>query len=152
MPLEIGSRAPDFTLRNQFREEISLSDLKGSKVALVFIPFAFTGTCQSEMCDIRDNLHRFNESDIKVLAITCNTLHSNGVWAEQQGFQFDILSDFWPHGQTASAYGAFNEAVGAANRVTFLLDEEGVITGVISSDSLGVARDFAEYEKVLAGA
>ena len=149
MPLAIGTPAPDFTLRNQRREEISLADLKGSKAAIVFIPFAFTGTCQSEMCALRDNLHRFNDSDVRVVAITCNTLHSNGAWAEREGFQFDILSDFWPHGQTATAYDAFNEMVGAAHRVTYFLDENAIVTSVIASEGPGVARDFAEYEKLL---
>ena len=151
MSLAVGTPAPPFKLRNQRREEVSLEDLKGSRSAIVFIPFAFTGTCQGELCDIRDNLHKFNNADVKVVAITCNTLHSNGAWAEQQGFTFDILSDFWPHGEVSRAYDNFNEMAGAANRTTYFLDEDGIITNVIVADGPGMARPFAEYEVALSG-
>ncbi len=151
MSLTVGSPAPGFSLRNQHRQPVSLEDLKGSKAAIVFIPFAFTKTCQGELCEIRENLHRFNESEVRVVAITCNTLHSNRVWAEQEGFTFDILSDFWPHGETARAYDTFNETFGYAERTTYFLDEQGVISGVIASDQLGMARPFSEYEALLAG-
>jgi len=143
--LEIGTTAPDFGLRNQNRELVALDDLKGSKSVIVFIPFAFTRTCEGELCQIRDEYAMFNEADARVIAITCNTLHSNRVWAEQQGFQFDILSDFWPHGEVARAYGTFNEERGYAERTTYFLDADGVITGLTRSDELGVARDFQDY-------
>lgn len=149
MALDIGTPAPGFSLRNQHRERVALDDLKGAKSVIVFIPYAFTDTCQGELCEIRDNLHRFNNSNTRVVAITCNTLHSNAMWAEQQGFTFDILSDFWPHGQTAVAYGSFDDRFGYAKRTTYFLDEEGVITAVVKSDELGVARSFDEYEAAL---
>jgi peroxiredoxin len=149
MPLETGTPAPPFALRNQRREKVALEDLRGSKVTLVFIPFAFTNTCQGELCEIRDNLHRFTDAETRVLAITCNTLHSNAAWAEQQGFTFDILSDFWPHGATARAYDTFDEDFGYARRTTYFIDEEGVITDVILSEELGVARPFSEYQAAL---
>lgn len=149
MSLVVGTPAPDFALRNQHRELVSLEDLKGSKATIVFIPFAFTKTCQGELCEIRDNLHRFDDSGVRVMAITCNTFHSNAAWAEQQGYTFDILSDFWPHGETARAYESFNETYGFAERTTYFLDEEGVITGVFASDGIGTARPFAEYEAAL---
>ncbi|HEX9762766.1 MAG TPA: redoxin domain-containing protein, partial [Acidimicrobiia bacterium] len=131
--------------------KVALDDLKGAKSVIVFIPYAFTNTCQGELCEIRDNLHRFNNSNVRVVTITCNTLHSNGMWAEQQGFSFDILSDFWPHGQTATAYDSFDDRFGYAKRTTYFLDEEGVITAVVKSDELGVARSFEEYEAALSG-
>jgi len=143
--LEIGTTAPDFGLRNQNRELVALEDLKGSKSVIVFIPFAFTRTCEGELCQIRDEYAMFNEAGARVIAITCNTLHSNRVWAEQQGFQFDILSDFWPHGEVARAYDTFNEERGYAERTTYFLDADGVIAGLTRSDELGVARDFQDY-------
>ncbi len=149
MSLETGVPAPGFALQNQRREVVSLEDLKGSKAALVFIPYAFTKTCEGELCEIRDNLHRFNDSGVRVVAITCNTRHANAAWAEQQGFTFDILSDFWPHGETARAYDSFDDVYGYATRTTYFLNEEGVITGVVASDELGVARPFAAYEAAL---
>jgi peroxiredoxin len=71
------------------------------------------------------------------------------VWAEQQGFAFPILSDFWPHGKVAASYGCFNETFGYAERSTFFLDSEGVITEIVASDRLDVPRDFDEYSKAL---
>lgn len=149
MTLEIGTPAPDFSLLNQNREPVTLEDLKGSKSVIVFIPFAFTRTCEGELCQIRDEYSLFNEADAQVIAITCNTLHANKMWREQQGFQFDILSDFWPHGMVSRKYETFNEGYGYAERTTYFLDEEGVITGVTRSNQLGEARDFDDYRAAL---
>lgn len=149
MPLEIGTPAPEFTLLNQNREPVALDDLKGSRSVIVFIPFAFTRTCEGELCQIRDEYSLFNDSDARVAVITCNTLHANRVWSDQQGFQFDILSDFWPHGSVARKYDTFNEGYGYAERTTYFLDVEGIITGVTHSDQLGEARDFEAYRAAL---
>lgn len=149
MPLEIGSAAPDFTLLNQDRQPVSLDSLRGSRSVIVFIPFAFTRTCEGELCQIRDEYSLFDEADARVVAITCNTLHANRVWAEQQGFQFDLLSDFWPHGATARRYDTFNETFGYAERTTYFLDAEGVIVDVSRSENLGEARPFEEYRAAL---
>ena len=150
MPLDVGTAAPGFRLLNQNREPVSLADLKGSTSVLVFIPYAFTRTCQGELCQIRDEAAVFNDVNAKVVAITCNTLHANRVWAEQQGFEFDILSDFWPHGAVAREYETFNETFGYAERTTYFLNHEGVITGVSRSENLGEARDFDDYRRALA--
>jgi peroxiredoxin (alkyl hydroperoxide reductase subunit C) len=150
LPLAIGAPAPEFTLLNQNREPVSRDDLKGSKSVIVFIPFAFTRTCESELCQIRDEYTMFNDADARVVAIDCNTLHANRVWADQQGFLFDILSDFWPHGEVSRRYDTFNETFGYAERTTYFLDEDGVITGVTRSDELGQARNFDDYVSLLA--
>lgn len=150
MTLAVGATAPDFKLRNQRREEVGLSDLKGARSVIVFIPFAFTGTCEGELCQIRDEAAMFNDAEARVVAITCNTLHSNALWAEQQGFNFDLLSDFWPHGEVAKSYEAFNETFGYAERVTYFLDEAGVITDVVASSGIGEARNFDGYVEALA--
>ncbi|HET9260875.1 MAG TPA: redoxin domain-containing protein [Acidimicrobiia bacterium] len=149
MPLDVGTPAPDFTLLNQDREPVSLDDLRGSRSVIVFIPFAFTRTCEAELCQIRDEYSLFNEADTRVVAITCNTLHANKVWSEQQGFLFDILSDWWPHGAVSRKYETFNEGFGYAERTTYFLDENGIITAVTSSENLGERRDFDEYKSVL---
>jgi peroxiredoxin len=149
MPLEIGSAAPDFTLLNQDRQPVSLDSLKGSRSVIVFIPFAFTRTCEGELCQIRDEYSLFDEAEARVVAITCNTLHANRVWAEQQGFQFDLLSDFWPHGATARLYDTFNETFGYAERTTYFLDAKGVIVDVSRSENLGEARPFEDYRAAI---
>lgn len=150
MTLEVGTRAPHFELRNQRREKVSLDDLGGEKAALVFIPFAFTRTCQGELCEIRDNQAIFDEVGTRVVAVTCDTTAANARWSEENGFGFDILSDFWPHGEVSRLYDTFDEAFGYAKRTTYFLDHQGTITHVIASDELGVARPFAAYEKALA--
>ena len=149
MPLEAGTPAPGFTLLNQNREPVTLDDLKGARSVIVFIPFAFTRTCEGELCQIRDEYSVFNDAGARVVAITCNTFHSNRVWSEQQGFQFDILSDWWPHGAVSRQYETFNEDFGYAERTTYFLDEQGVITDVARSSHLGEARDFEAYRAAL---
>lgn len=147
--LEVGMKAPDFTLRDQHREKRSLAELAGAPAMIVFMPFAFTRTCEGEMCSIRDNLDYLQSKGARVFVITCDTLNSNRVWAEQQGFTFPILSDFWPHGKVAKEYGCFNETFGYAERSTFFIDGEGTITDIVSSGELGVAREFSQYETAL---
>lgn len=149
MTLATGTPAPDFTLLNQNREPVSLEDLKGSRSFIVFIPFAFTRTCETELCQIRDESALFDGADARPVAITCNTIHANRVWRDQQEFQFDILSDWWPHGAVSRKYDSFNESYGYAERTTYFLDEIGVITGSTRSNSLGEARDFEAYRKAL---
>ena len=149
MTLAIGTKAPEFTLLNQQREPVSLDDLKGSRSVIVFIPFAFTRTCESELCQIRDEFSIFDEADARVVAITCNTLHANKVWSDQQGFQFDILSDWWPHGAVSRKYETFNEGYGYPERTTYFLDDDAVITQLTRSDRLGEARDFEIYRGVV---
>ncbi len=92
------------------------------------------------MCSIRDNLTQLNDLDANVVVISCDTRFVHKKWAEEQGFEFPILSDFWPHGDTARAYGSFNETKGVANRMTYVLDADGIVWEVIDSGSLGVAR------------
>jgi peroxiredoxin len=150
MPLAIGTVAPDFNLYDQNREQISLEDLKGSNALVVFIPFPFTGHCDNEGCQLRDGLASLAELDAKVVVITTHAIPTNAKWASENGFEFPVLSNFWPHGDVVQAYGAFNEIVGSANRVTYVLDKEGVIRDVISTDSLGTPREYELYGEALA--
>jgi mycoredoxin-dependent peroxiredoxin len=149
VPLAVASPAPDFTLLNQDREPVSLDDLKGSMSVIVFIPFAFTRTCEGELCQIRDEHAMFSDAGTRVVAITCNTFHANKVWSEQQGFQFDVLSDWWPHGAVSRRYETFNEGYGYPERTTYFLDEDGIIAGVTRSEHLSEARNFADYRAAL---
>jgi peroxiredoxin len=149
MVAEVGVRAPDFELRDQNYQTRTLADLSGSKAMVVFIPWAFTRTCQSELCTLRDNLSSLETRGAKVVVITCDSVASNRRWAKDQDFTFPILSDHWPHGTTAQSYGCFNPALGVAMRSTYVLDPEGVITEIIATDQIDQARDFAEYERAL---
>ena len=149
MAAEIGSPAPDFALYSQDREEVTLESLKGRKSLVVFIPFPFTGTCEGELCDIRDNMARLNELDANVVAITTNPLFSNKEWADQNDFGFPVLADFWPHGAVTDAYGTFDPKVGAANRSTYVLDADGVVRSIVATESRKFARDFDDYVAAL---
>ena len=150
MPAEIGQPAPDFTLPDQQNNKVSLSDFKGKKTLLVFIPFPFSGPCSTELCAIRDDYPELQQSgDNNIVVITCDQRHANRVWTEQNNFQFPILADYWPHGEVARKYGAFSEANGAATRMSFVIDADGVIRDIIKSDELLVPREHAAYARSL---
>jgi peroxiredoxin len=125
MTLTIGQAAPDFEIPNQHGEKVSLSSFKGQKnVLLMFYPFSFTGTCTGELCALRDDLSSFQNDDLQLLAISCDSPFTQRVFAEQENYQFPVLSDFWPHGAVASAYGVFEESKGCALRGSFLAARE----------------------------
>jgi peroxiredoxin (alkyl hydroperoxide reductase subunit C) len=125
--LEAGTEAPDFTLKDQDGQPVTLRALPGKNVLLVFFPLAFTGICQGELDEIRDNLSSYVNDDTQTLAISVGPPPTHKVWARQSGFTFPVLSDFWPHGAVAQAYGVFNDDTGFANRGTFVVDRTGVI-------------------------
>lgn len=128
MPVEVGQQAPDFTLRDQNREEVTLSSFRGkTSVLLLFYPFAFSGICTSELCEVRDELPRFEDEDVQVIGVSVDHPPALKAWSVQEGYLFPLLADFWPHGEVARRYGVFNETAGTANRGTFLIDREGVV-------------------------
>jgi peroxiredoxin len=148
--LTVGSVAPDFELKDQHGEKVSLSSFKGTKnVVVLFIPFSFTGTCTGELCAIRDDLAAFQNDDVQVLAISCDSKNTQKVFAEKEGYKFPVLSDFWPHGATAKAYQIFNEDLGCALRGTFIIDKTGVIRWAVVN-GLGDARNNGDYKAAIA--
>jgi mycoredoxin-dependent peroxiredoxin len=150
MPIEVGVEAPDFVLKDQNNEDVRLSDFRGSRnVLLVFYPLAFTGTCQGELCSMRDNLGDFVNDSTQVLTISVDSPYSHRVWADQQGYEFPLLADFWPHGAVAQSYGVFNTERGYANRGTFIIDKAGVIR-FAEEYSPGQARNQDTWRKALA--
>jgi peroxiredoxin len=149
-PLAVGDTAPSFALKNQYGETVSSDDLRGSKgMILVFYPFAFSGICTGELREIRDGLEDFEGDDIQVFAISCDSMYSLRAWADAEGHFFPLLSDFWPHGETAKAYGVFSEENGFAIRGTFLVDREGIVRWTLVNGP-GEARDFGGYRGALA--
>jgi mycoredoxin-dependent peroxiredoxin len=149
MPIEVGTEAPDFTLRDQNGQEVQLSSFRGAKnVLLVFYPLAFTGTCQGELCSLRDNLNDFVNDAVATLTISVDSSPSHKVWAEREGYQFPLLADFWPHGAVAQAYGVFNFERGYANRGTFLVDRAGIVR-FAEMTGPGQARDQDGWRKAI---
>ncbi|MER7079936.1 peroxiredoxin (alkyl hydroperoxide reductase subunit C) [Saccharopolyspora kobensis] len=150
MTVEVGAQAPDFTLPDYNKESVSLADFRGKKnVLLVFYPFAFSGICQGELCQVRDDLSEFQNDDVQVLGVSVDSPFALKAWADKEGYTFPLLSDFWPHGEVAKAYGVFNEAAGMANRGTFLIDTEGVVR-FAEANQPGEARDQEVWKKALA--
>jgi mycoredoxin-dependent peroxiredoxin len=150
VPIEVGAVAPDFALKDQNNQEVRLSDFRGRRnVLLVFYPLAFTGTCQGELCAVRDNLSDFANEDVQVLTVSVDSPYSHKVWADREGYDFPLLSDFWPHGAVAQAYGVFNEERGFSNRGTFLIDRDGVVRFAEMNEP-GRARDQEGWRKALA--
>jgi peroxiredoxin len=150
MAIAVGAEAPEFTLKDQHGNEVSLSKFRGQPVALVFYPFTFTGVCEGELCEIRDEPSTFEAANVQVLAISCDSQFAQKQWSDTQGYTFPVLSDFWPHGEVAKAYGVFNDALGCANRGSFLINADGTVAAVIESANLGTARSRADYEAALA--
>ena len=128
MAVETGAQAPDFTLKDQNKQDVTLSSFRGAKnVLLVFYPFAFSSICTNELRDIRDNLTRYQNDAVQILAVSTDPTFSLKAFAAAEGYDFPLLSDFWPHGDLAKSYGVFNETPGMANRGTFLIDTGGVV-------------------------
>ena len=151
MALKVGDPAPDFTLKDQHGNDVTLSSFQpDTNVVLVFYPFTFTGVCEGELCSLRDDISDFQTNAAQVIAVSCDTRHAQAQWAERNGFTFPVLSDFWPHGAVARAYGVFNEQLGCANRATFVIDKAGRIVDVFESPNLGTPREKAAYEAALA--
>ncbi|TAM84529.1 MAG: peroxiredoxin [Jatrophihabitans sp.] len=124
----VGDAAPDFTLRDQNNEQVTLSGFRGERaVLIIFYPLAFTGICTGELCAVRDDITTFQNDSVQVLTISVDSPYSHKIFSEREDFPFPLLSDFWPHGEVARRYGVFNESAGIANRGTFLVDVEGVV-------------------------
>jgi len=150
MPVEIGQEAPDFALKDQNGTVRRLSDLRGSKhVVVVFYPLAFSGICTAELCELRDDLPSFESDEVTTMAVSVDSPYVLRAFADRQGYQFTLLSDFWPHGDTAKAYGVFNQERGYANRGTFIVDKQGVVR-YVTVHQPAEPRDPEEYRKALA--
>ncbi len=151
MPVVVGDKAPDFTLASSTGEKVELSSFRGDKnVVLVFYPFTFTGVCRGELCELRDDIASFEAAGVQVLACSCDSVHAQRKWAEEEGFGFPVLSDFWPHGEVARAYGVFDEDLGCARRHTFVIDKQGTVVATFASADLRTARQKSEYDEALA--
>ena len=150
MILEPGTRAPAFALVNQFGQTVRLAELVGEKpVALVFFPLAFSRVCQGELCELRDNIGVFRDAGVDLVGISVDSKHTLRAWAEAESYDFPLLADFWPHGEVAAAFGAFDEQKGTAERATFVIGSDGVIRASFATPR-GEARSLEQYRTALA--
>jgi peroxiredoxin len=147
MSVDVGSKAPDFTLTNQDRQPVKLSELKGKPVVLAFFPAAFSSVCQKEMCTFRDSMGRLGQANAQVFGISVDTFFTLKAFQEQQKLPFPLLSDF--NKQAIRDYGVFNEDMiglkGIAKRAVFVIDKDGVVR---YREVLEDARNEPDYDRV----
>jgi len=147
MALEVGQQAPDFTLKSNKMQDVKLSELRGNKVLLLFVPFAFTGVCTKELCGMRDSLKEYEGLDCKVFGVSTDSPFALDTWAKEQGYTFPLLSDY--NKDTARAYGAFYEDMmgfkGVCKRSAFVVDRQGVVR---YAEVLADARNLPNFDAI----
>ena len=150
--LELGGPAPDFTLRDQFGQDVTLSSFRGKKaVAILFYPYAFSGVCTGEMAGVRDRLAEFMTFDTEVLGISCDPLYALRAFADADGLNFPLLSDFWPHGSVAQSFDVFDAKRGSARRSSYVIDRQGLVRWSVHNDNPD-GRDLSEHLRQLRAA
>jgi peroxiredoxin len=155
LTVPVGAAAPDFELVDQHGTPVRLSSFRGSPVAggrnvvLVFYPWSFSSVCTGELNALQDDVGAFVNDESVLLAISVDSKFTQRAFADQRGLTFEVLADFWPHGEVARRYGVFDEGAGAALRGTFVIDREGVVRWSVVR-GIGEARDPADYKAALA--
>jgi glutaredoxin-dependent peroxiredoxin len=154
MSVDVGAKAPDFTLPNQDRENVTLSEqLKNGPAVLVFFPAAFSSVCQQEMCTFRDSMAELGKSSAKVLGISTDTFFAQKAWADQQKLNFPLLSDF--NKDVIRTYGVVNpDMIGLkdiAKRAVFVIDKTGVVRHREILDDARNEPDYGKVRQALAG-
>lgn len=154
MAIEKGQPAPGFSLYNNARNKVTLSDYKGKNIMLLFFPFAFSSTCTKELCSVRDNIAVFNNANAQVFGISVDALYTLNKYKEDQQLNFPLLSDF--NKKVSKAYDVLYDVFtsfefeGVSKRAAFVIDKNGIIQYVEVCASPGDLPDFAMIEKVLA--
>jgi mycoredoxin-dependent peroxiredoxin len=145
----VGQPAPEFTARNQHGELVSTGGLRGGLAVLIFYPWAFSSICRAELAAVRDDHDRFTAAGARVLAVSCDAMFTLRAYADAEHIGFDLLSDHWPHGAIARAYGVFDDQAGCALRGSFVIDADGMVTWAVVN-KIGEPRNLAELLQRLA--
>ncbi len=153
MSLEIGQKAPEFSLYNSDKNKVNLADFKGKKVVLLFFPQAFSGICTSELCSVRDDIGRYEQADAQVIAISVDSVNALNRFKQDQNYNFPLLSDF--NKETSRAYDAIYEQwvldmKGVSKRSAFVIDREGMIRYAEVSESPADLPNFDAVNTILA--
>lgn len=144
MTLQIGDEAPEIQYINS--DGVATSTKTSGKFTwVIFIPFAFTSVCESELCDVRDNANHYISGVCDAIIVSCDSAAAQKAWGDSIDFQGSFVSDFNPHGDIAKSYDNFNEALGCANRVSFFIGNDNKIGKVIAAPELGKSRDLSQY-------
>ena len=154
MSVDVGSNAPDFTLPNQNREPVTLSDALGTRnVVLAFFPAAFSSVCAKELCTFRDSIGALNRANAAVYGISVDTPFALGAFAKEQNLTFPLLSDF--NKEAIRQYGVYNENMiglkGIAKRAVFVIDKHGVVRHREVLEDARNEPDYRKVQKVLEG-
>ncbi len=152
MSLQIGEKAPDFKLFSSELKEVSLNDYQGKKLVVHFFPMAFTGTCTTQLCTMRDSFEYYEGMNASVIGISVDSPFTLAKFKEDQNYQFPLLSDF--NKEISKAYGAFYEEFvfnlkGVSKRAAFVIDEQGAITYAEVLESAGDLPDFDAIRKAV---
>ncbi|MFY8026484.1 MAG: peroxiredoxin [Aquiluna sp.] len=148
MSISVGEKAPDFALSNQHGEQFQLSAYQGKPVVLVFYPFSFSGVCTGELCELRDNIKMFQDAKVELVGISVDSKYTQAAFAKAENYDFQLLADFWPHGEVCKQYGVFLDDKGFATRATFLIDADGVVVAKFVT-APGQPRNLGEYRSAL---
>jgi peroxiredoxin len=153
MPVSIGQPAPDFILYDSAKNKVTLSDLKGQPVLLLFFPLAFTSVCTTELCSVRDTINWYNNVNARVFGISVDTLHTLAKYKEDQQLNFTLLSDF--NKDVSRAYDSIYEMFGynmkgVSKRSAFVIDKDGIVRYAEILENAGEQPDFNSIREVLA--
>ena len=130
--LAVGDEAPDFELRDQHGQRVRLSSYRGSRsVVLVFFPTAFSPVCSSELSTLRSTWPELERRDVELLTVSCDPMFTLRAFSDQEGVEFRMLTDFWPHGAVSTAYDVFDRSFGCSKRSTFVIDPEGRVAWLV---------------------
>ena len=151
--IEVGQPAPDFSIYDSDKKKVSLSELKGKNVLLLFFPQAFTGTCTKELCSTRDNIALYNQANAQVLGISVDSVFTLAKYKEDQHLNFPLLSDF--NKEVSAAYGALYDSFvfdmrGVSKRSAFVLDKEGIVRYAEVLETASDLPDFNAIQQTLA--
>lgn len=155
MSTQAGQKAPEFTLFDTDKNKVSLADQKGSNVVVLFFPLAFTGVCTAELCNVRDNIAIYNNTNAKVFGVSVDSLFTLGKFKAEQNLNFPLLSDF--NKDAAKAYGVLYDTFpafdmqGVSKRAAFVIDKEGVVRYAEVCPTPGDLPNFAAIQETLAG-
>jgi peroxiredoxin len=154
MNIETGMTAPDFTLYDSEKNKVSLSDLRGQNVLILFFPLAFTSTCTAELCSVRDNISFYNHANATVLSISVDSLHTLKKYKAEQQLNFTLLSDF--NKEVSAAYGSLYEMFGynmkgVSKRSAFVIDKNGIVRYAEVLENAGMIPDFEKINKSIGG-
>ena len=152
MSIQIGQKAPDFSLFDSDKKKIALSDFKGKNVLILFFPQAFTSVCTKELCAVRDDITRYSHAQAQVLGISVDSVFTLGKYKEEQGYNFPLLSDF--NKEVSKAYNSlYNDWIldmkGVSKRSAFIIDKEGVIQFSEVLENAGELPDFEAINSIL---